>query len=63
MVFGAESAEISTRVHGFTPLSHLGQSWTNLGHLGQMACNNTINMLGFASVNITSILCSSDDVW
>lgn len=39
--------------HGYTPLSHLGQSWATVSHLGQTERNNTIDTLGSASENST----------
>lgn len=45
------------------PGCHLGWSWTNLGHLGQIECNNAIDTLEAASSNSTQTLCNSDDVF
>ena len=45
------------------PDCHLGWSWTNLGHLGQIECNNVIDTLEAASSNSTQTLWNSDDVF
>ena len=45
------------------PDCHLGWSWTNLGHLGQIECNNAVDTLEAGSSKSTHTLWNSEDVF